>query len=81
VDKLAMTKEEIERLLIAEVRTFPDCKQALQIVVIPIEDHTDPATWTVSCFNHGKSDGDACDRALQHIVPHFQRVYDMVRKH
>lgn len=81
MDKQPMTKEEIERLLMAELHTFPNCKQAMQIVVIPIEDYTNPATWTVSCFNHGSSDGEACDRALQHIVPRFQRVYDMVRKH
>lgn len=81
MDKLPMTKDEIERLLIAELQTFPNCRQALQIVVIPIADYTNPATWTVSRFNHGKSDSEACDRALQHIVPLFQRVYDMVRKH
>ena len=81
MDKLPITKEDIERLLIAELQTYPNCRQALQIVVIPIEDHTNPATWTVSCFNHGKSDGRACDRALQYIVPLFQRAYDMVSKH
>jgi hypothetical protein len=81
MDKLPITKEEIERRLIAELQTFPNCRQASQIIVIPIEDYTNPATWTVFCFNHGKSDGEACDRALQHIVPLFQRVYDMVRKH
>jgi len=70
MDKLPVTKEEIEQLLIAKLKTFPNCRQALQIVVIPIEDYANPATWTVSRFNHGKSDGDACDRALQHIVPH-----------
>ena len=76
-----MTKEEIERLLIADLQTFPDCEKALRVVVIPIEDYANAATWTVSCFNHGRSDGEACDRALQHIVPRFQRVYDLVRKH
>ena len=81
MDKLPVTKEEIERILIAKLQTFPNCKQALQIVVIPIEDHAKSVTWTVSRVNHGKSDGEACDRALQHIVPLFQRVYDMVRKH
>ena len=81
MDKLPVTKHEIERLLIAELRTFPDCEQARQIVVIFIENHKNAGMWTVSCFNPGSSDGDACDRALQHIVPRFQRVYDVVRKH
>jgi hypothetical protein len=81
VEKLPKTKEEIERLIIAELRTFTDCENASGIMVAPIVDHTDAATWTVSCFASGKSDGYACDRALQRIVPHFQRVYDLVQKH
>ena len=53
----------------------------LLIVVVAIEDYTSAARWTVSCFHPGKADGEACDRALQHIVPRFQRAYDMVSKH
>ena len=81
MNKLSITKEEIERLLIAHLQTFPDCESALGVVVIPLEDCFSAATWTVQKFNYGKSDGDACDRALQHIVPGFQRVYDLVGKH
>ncbi len=80
VEKLPKTKEEIERLIVAELRTF-DCESVLGVVVVPIVDHADAATWTVSCFNVGNSDGEACDRALQHIVPRFQRFYDLVQKH
>ena len=79
--KLPMTKEEIERLLIAELHTFPNCEMVLYIDVVAIADYTATATRSVSRFNHGKSCGEACDRALQRIVPRFQRVYDMVRKH
>jgi hypothetical protein len=81
MDKAPKTKEEIERLLIADLRSFPGCDQAVHVVVVSVEDHTDPANWTVSCFDHGGSDGEACDRALQHIVPRFQRVYELVHKH
>ena len=81
VGKLPKTKEEIERLIIAELRTFAGCVMVVGIVVTPIVDYTEDATWTVSRFDSGKSDGYACDRALQRIVPHFQRVYDMVQKH
>ena len=81
MDKLAKTKEEIEQLLIAELHGFPNCEEALHIDVVPTADHTNTVTWTVSRFNHGKSDGWACDRVLQHIVPLFQRVYELVRKH
>ena len=80
MDKLPMTKDEIERLLIAELHSFPDCEGALQVVVVPIEHYASASTWTVSRFNHGNSDGGDCDRALQLIIPRFQRAYDMVCK-
>jgi hypothetical protein len=80
-EKLPKTKEEIQRLIVAELRTFADCETAVGIVVTPIVDDAADATWTVSCFHRGASDGYACDRALQRIVPHFQQLYDMVQKH
>ena len=81
MDKLPMTKEEIERLIIADLRTFAGCRRACAVVVAPVVDHGSAATWTVLRFHTGGSDGEACDRALQKIVPLFQRVYDLVRKH
>jgi hypothetical protein len=81
VEKLPKTKEEIERLITAEMHTFADCEDALNVIVVPIGGHATVATWTVLRFNPGKSDGEACDRALQRIVPRFQRAYDIVQKH
>lgn len=82
LDKLPKTKEEIAQLIIAELHSF-DCDDVLAVVVVPIDEYPDDtaATWTVSCFNVGKSGGWACDRALQHIVPRFQELYDLVQKH
>jgi hypothetical protein len=80
-EKQPRTKEEIQRLIVAELRTFANCESALGIVVIPIDVDADAATWTVSRFHCGGSDGYACDRALQCIVPHFQQLYDLVQKH
>jgi hypothetical protein len=81
MEKLPKTKEEIERLIVAEMQGFADCENALGVVVVPISDYTHMATWTVSCFNPGKSDAEACDGALQLIVPRFQRAYDIVQRH
>jgi len=81
MDKLCITREEIERLLVANLQTFPHCETAVQVIVIPIDDCRNIANWTVQKFDSGSSDGDACDRALQHIVPGFQRVYSLVRTH
>ena len=63
MEKAPKTKEEIERLIITELRTFSDCDKALGVIVIAIADYTDAMTWTVSSFDCGKSDGYACDRA------------------
>jgi hypothetical protein len=81
VNKLPKTKDEIQRLIIAELHTSADCEKAWGVVVVPIVDDIGGATWTVSCFHRGGSDAYACDRALQRIVPHYQRLCDLVQKH
>jgi hypothetical protein len=81
VEKIPKTKDEIQRLIIAELRTFAQCENAWGIVVVPIVEHTGIATWTVSRFHRGRSSAYACDRALQRIVPHYQRLYDLAQKH
>src|SRR5439155_1337794 len=55
MEKTPKTKGELEQLLLVEIRTFPNCEHVLDIVVIPILEHADIATWTVSCFNPGNS--------------------------
>ena len=81
VEKLPKTKDEIQRLIIAELRTCAECENAWGIIVVPVVDDFAIATWTVSRFHRGQSDGYACDRALQRIVPHYQRLYDLAQKH
>jgi hypothetical protein len=51
VEKIPKTKDEIQRLIIAELRTFAQCEKAWGIVVAPIVDDTGVATWTVSRFH------------------------------
>lgn len=81
MNKQPVTKEQIERLLVCDLQGFPGCENALGVIVVPVLIHGATTTWTVSCFNAGSSDGEACDRALQHIVPHFQRAYDLFSRH
>jgi hypothetical protein len=81
MNKLPVTKEQIERLIVGDLHGFPGCENAVGVVVVPLLVQGAPATWTVSCFNAGRSDGDACERALQQIVPHFQRAYDLFSRH
>jgi hypothetical protein len=79
--RLLRTKEEIEQLLVAEVRTFATCENVSEVVVVRVTDPGEAATWTVSCFKADPADGAACERALQEIVPRFQQLYDMSRLH
>jgi len=81
VNKLPRTKNEIQDMVIAELRRFSDCEEASGVVVVGLDDEISGATWTVSRFNRGESDAYACDRALQVIVPHYQRLYDLKQKH
>lgn len=81
VEKLPKTKDEIQRLIIAELRTCEECENAWGIIVVPVLDDLGIATWTVSRFHRGQSDAYACDRALQRIVPHYQRLYDLAQIH
>ena len=81
MNKLPKTKDEIQALITAELRRFADCGQAWGVVVIAIDAEISGATWTISQFNRGESDAYACDRALQVIVPHYQRLYDLAQKH
>jgi hypothetical protein len=81
MNKLPVTKEQIEQLIVGDLQGFPGCETALAVVVVPVAQWDATSNWTVACFNAGSSDGDACDRALQHIVPHFQRAYDLHSRH
>jgi hypothetical protein len=81
MDKLPKTKSEIQDMVIAELRRFPDCEEACGVVVVGLDTEITGATWTVSRFNRGGADAHTCDRALQVIVPNFQRLYDLRQKH
>jgi hypothetical protein len=81
MNKLPKTKNEIQDMVTAELRRFPDCDEAWGVVVVGLDSEITGATWTVSRFNRGESDANACDRALQLIVPRYQRLYDLRQKH
>jgi hypothetical protein len=81
VNKLPKTKNEIQDMVTAEMRRFPDCGEVWGVTVVGLDDEINGATWTVSRFNRGESSAYACDRALQVIVPHYQQLYDLAQKH
>ncbi|HWS94908.1 MAG TPA: hypothetical protein VN620_00315 [Candidatus Methylomirabilis sp.] len=81
MDKLPKTKDEIQTLIVTELRDCEDCETARGVTVIPVESNDEVANWTVARFNRGESCAYACDLALQRIVPHYQRLYQLVQKH
>jgi hypothetical protein len=81
VNKCPKSKVEIQELVTAELRRFAGCEEAWGVVVAALDDEISGATWTVCRFNRGESDARACDRALQVIVPQYQRLYDLRQKH
>jgi hypothetical protein len=72
VNKCPRTKHEIQDMVTAELRRFAGCEEAWGVVVVGLDAEISGATWTVPY---------ACDRALQVIVPHYQRLYDLKQKH
>jgi hypothetical protein len=81
VNKCPRTKHEIQDMVTAELRRFAGCEEAWGVVVVGLDAEISGATWTVARFNRGESSAYACDRALQVIVPHYQRLYDLKQKH
>lgn len=81
VNKTPKSKDEIQEMVAAELRRFPDCEEAQGVVVVGIDSEISGATWTVCRFHRGEADAHACDRALQAIVPQYQRLYDLKEEH
>jgi len=61
-------------MITAELRRLADCHSAWGVVVVGLDAELSGATWTVCRFNRGTSNAHACDRALQAIVPRYQRL-------
>ena len=53
MSKLPVNKDQIERLIVGDLKSFPGCEAALGVVVVPVLAHGATTTWTVSCFNGG----------------------------
>jgi hypothetical protein len=79
MNKFPKTRVEIQDMVTAELRRFAGCEEAWGVVVVGLDAEISGATWTVSRFNRGESNAYECDRALQVIVPHYQRLYDLRR--
>jgi hypothetical protein len=75
------TRAEIERLLLAELRTDEACAGAAAVSVMAWDQDGDNINWTVDSYDIGSASRWACQSALDQIVPRFQSFYELVQKH
>jgi hypothetical protein len=76
-DKAPKTKAELEALVLAELRAFPQCAGAVHTTVIAYDDWRVPANWQVASCDPGTSAPEACERALCEIVLRLQHQFDI----
>jgi hypothetical protein len=69
---ITMTRRDLERRLLAELRKAPDCEAATNVTVHPLED----GGWSISNFNAGTSDRDVCTDTLGEIE---ERLHGQIR--
>ena len=71
--KIRKTAEEIEALLLEELRKVEHCEGARSVIIRTFVD----GSWAIAFFNAGRSDPDTCQRALWDIEPRLQEQYDL----
>ena len=82
MDKAPKSRSEIERLVLAELRTSGGCEGAAGICIVGCEDmRRESPNWTVAAFDAGSANDYACERALMSIVSRLQGFYELVQKH
>lgn len=77
MDKLSKTTSELEGLILAELRSFPQCGDARHVTVIAYDDFRASSNWQVASFNPGTSDWAQCESAVSAIVGRFQARFEM----
>ena len=75
------SRAEIERLVLAELKSEQGCEGAIGIVVTGGQFVSEGPNWTVAAFNAGSSCDYECERALMSIVSRLQGFYELVQKH
>jgi hypothetical protein len=75
--KTQVTSGELEALVLAELRSMPDCEGVVKVTVIPYSDFRVSANWEVASFDPGASDWSCCELAMCAIVERLQQRFDL----
>jgi hypothetical protein len=65
---ITITRRELERRLLIELRKAPGCGAATGVTVFPLED----GGWSIADFNAGAADRNACSDALGEVEERLQ---------
>ena len=77
--KALKSQQEIEALLLSELRQAEGCEGATAVLIYPLANELGDATWSVASVNPDTSDADRCLSALAEIEARLQRLYDLAR--
>jgi hypothetical protein len=77
MERIVKNREELEAILLGFLRSRANCAEAAKVVVDPVETPLNGANWTVTAFDPGRASAEACDRAMQLIVPLVQEHFDL----
>ena len=75
--KAQLTSGELEALVLAELRSIPDCEGVVHVTVIPYGDFRVSSNWEVASFDPGASDWSCCELALCAVVERLQQKFDL----
>lgn len=76
--KSALTPQELNAILLAELRRVPGCEGAAWVGVYTLRKQIRGRNWLAAFFSAGTADKQACARAMPEIEARLQAQFDVV---
>jgi hypothetical protein len=76
--KPTRTPQELNAMLLAELRCMPDCEGVSWVGVYILHKHIRGRNWLAAFFDPGTADKQACARAIPAIEARLQAQFDAV---
>lgn len=77
MERIVKDRTELEAILLGFLRSRPNCAEARKVLVEPVAAPLNGANWTVTAFDPGAASAEACEGAMQVIVPLVQEHFDL----
>jgi hypothetical protein len=75
--RVSKSQTEIETILLGFLRSSPGCSEARNVSIELLDSRENGANWTVSAVDHGPAPVQACEDAIDRIVPLVQGHFDL----